>query len=186
MRKNQNHSLRIPSFVIKNVFRPAAAVSIIILLPVIACGAELTLAWDANTEADLRGYILYYGTSSRNYSHSIDVGNTTQYTISDLQEGVTYYLAAKAYDYDDNQSGFSAELVHTIASQSTQNRNPNTPSPPSGPSSGYQQTSYSFSTSASDPDGDPLVYRYDWGDGAISTWGASTRSHSWSSSVVFA
>jgi len=177
--------LHIPSFVIKNVFRLAAAVSIIILLPVIACGAEITLAWDANTEDDLKGYIIYYGASSRNYSNSIDVGDTTQYTISDLQEGVTYYMAAKAYDYEDNQSGFSAELVHTIADQSSQNRNPDTPSTPSGPSSGFQQTSYSFSTSAVDPDEDPLEYRYDWGDGAISAWGSASRSHYWSSSAIF-
>jgi len=27
----------------------------------------LTLAWDANTESDLKGYIVYYGTSSKNY-----------------------------------------------------------------------------------------------------------------------
>ena len=185
MRTNQYHSLHIPPFVIKNVFRPAAAVFIIILLPVIACGAEITLAWDANTEDDLKGYIIYYGTASRNYSNSIDVGDTTLYTISGFQEGVTYYLAAKAYDYEDNQSGFSAELVHTIADQSSQNRNPDTPSTPSGLSSGFHQTSYSFSTSAVDPDEDPLEYNFDWGDGAISGWGSTPRSHSWSSSGSF-
>ena len=47
------------------------------------------------------------------YSHSIDVGNTTQYTLADLDDGVTYYLAATAYDVDSNESAYSVELVHT-------------------------------------------------------------------------
>ena len=55
---------------------------------------------------------------------------------------------------------------------------PNTPATPSGPSSGFTGTDYNFSTSASDPDGDSLEYRYDWGDGEISSWGSPTRSHS--------
>jgi len=66
-----------------------------------------------------------------------------------------------------------------------QNHSPNTPSTPSGPSSGYTGTSYSFSTSATDPDGDPLTYRFDWGDGNISSWGASSQSHGWDSTGNF-
>jgi hypothetical protein len=52
------------------------------------------LAWDANTEPDLAGYKIHYGTASGDYSHSIDVGNVTQYTLAGLNDGVTYYLAA--------------------------------------------------------------------------------------------
>jgi len=59
------------------------------------------------------------------------------------------------------------------------NHSPNTPSTPSGPSAGYVGTSYTFSTSATDPDGDPIEYRFNWGDGNVSDWGGSTQSHSW-------
>ena len=59
----------------------------------IASGATVGLAWDANTEPDLAGYKIYYGTASGDYSHSNDVGNVTEYTLTDLDEGVTYYLA---------------------------------------------------------------------------------------------
>ena len=63
-----------------------------------ASAATVTLAWDANTEPDLDGYKIYYGSSSRNYSLNVDVGNVVEYTITGLQEGATYYFAAKAYD----------------------------------------------------------------------------------------
>jgi len=59
------------------------------------------------------------------------------------------------------------------------NRPPNTPSPPSGASSGIVGTNYAFSTSATDPDDDALEYRFDWGDGIISNWGNPSQSHSW-------
>ncbi len=85
----------------------------LLLSPMVAYGATVDLAWDANTESDLAGYKIYYGTASGNYSHSIDVGNVTQYTLTGLDDGITYYLAATAYDVDDNESAYSEELVHT-------------------------------------------------------------------------
>jgi len=80
----------------------------------VSYAAELTLAWDANTESDLKGYVVYYGSGSRNYDHSIDVGNVTTYTILDLAEGQTYYLAATAYDTGLNESAYSEEISYTI------------------------------------------------------------------------
>ena len=54
-------------------------------LPVInAFAANVTFKWDANGEADLAGYKIYYGTSSGNYTNSVDVGNTTSYTQTGL------------------------------------------------------------------------------------------------------
>ena len=47
------------------------------------------------------------------YDTVIDVGNVLEHTITGLEEGVTYFLAATAYDTDDNESAFSKELVHT-------------------------------------------------------------------------
>jgi len=160
------------------------AVTVLILLfaPAAGMGADVDLAWDANTEDDLKGYIVYYGTASRNYPHNIDVGDTTQHRILDLQDGTTYYFAVKAYDYDNNQSSYSDELVYTVP---VQNSAPGKPSAPAGPAGGYRQTTYSFNTSAADPDGDPLQYRFDWGDGVISTWGTSSRTHAWSSTGNF-
>jgi hypothetical protein len=93
----------------------AALASILILAPVMAHAlTPVTVAWDENNPVP-EGYILYWGTASGNYTNSYDVGNATQYTVPDLQEGVTYYFAATAYDIDRNESAYSTEIFHTVA-----------------------------------------------------------------------
>ena len=162
--------------------RPTKYFSLVFLIPLLtlcvtftASAADITVAWDANNESDLAGYILFYGTSSSNYANSIDVGNNTQHTLTGLIEGTTYYFAAKAYDTSDNKSDYSEELIYTLP---VANSAPNTPAIPTGPTSGWIQTSYGFDTSGTDPDGDLLTYRFNWGDGNISAWGgAYSRTH---------
>ncbi len=72
------------------------------------------------------------------------------------------------------------------------NSPPNTPSTPSGPTSGYTDTTYTFSTSTTDPDGDQVSYYWDWGDGTYTGWTSYTSSgstvsasHSWSSTGTY-
>ena len=79
-----------------------------------AFAATITIAWDANTEPDAAGYRVHYGASSGNYQYSVDVGNHTSCTISGLNEGTTYYIAATAYNSSNYESSFSEELSHTI------------------------------------------------------------------------
>ena len=175
--KTENKQLpRIINLLFKAICSFAALTALVILVPATAHAlTPVTVAWDENNPVP-EGYILYWGTSSGNYSDSQDVGAATQYTIPDLQDGLTYYFAVKAYD-DGNESDYSQEISHTVA---TPNSSPTTPSVPSGPASGFIQTGYSFSSTASDPENDMLQYQYDWGDGVISGWGNSTQSHTWS------
>jgi len=56
------------------------------------------------------------------------------------------------------------------------NNPPSTPSEPSGPSTGDVGTSYSFSTSTTDPDGDNIAYQFNWGDANISSWSSYVSS----------
>jgi hypothetical protein len=72
--------------------------------------AQVTLAWDANTESDLAGYKVYIGTSSGVYTSKIDVGNVTTYTVTGLQPGNTYYFVVTAYDTGGLESGYSNEV----------------------------------------------------------------------------
>jgi hypothetical protein len=74
-------------------------------------GGSAIVTWNANTESDLAGYRVYYGTSSRNYPNSISVGKVTSATITGLTVGTTYYIAVKAEDTSGNLSGFSAEVT---------------------------------------------------------------------------
>lgn len=80
---------------------------------------QLTLEWDPNVEQDLAGYILYYGTASRNYSYDVDIGDETSCTISGLRDGVRYYFAVTAYDDEGNESSYSSEVCFPDCSQNT-------------------------------------------------------------------
>src|SRR5438105_6130918 len=82
-----------------------------------ACSADagqLTLAWTANTESDLAGYKLHYGTSSHTYQTSIDVGNRTTYIVTGLLSGQTYYFAVTAYNTSGAESGYSNETSGVV------------------------------------------------------------------------
>ena len=75
---------------------------------------RVTLAWDANSEPDLAGYKVYYGINTRVYPFTVVAGNGTSLTLSNLQEGVTYYFAATAYNTAGLESDFSAEINYTV------------------------------------------------------------------------
>ena len=83
---------------------------VLILAPAVAFSASVTLRWQANTEPDISGYNIYYGTSSRNYGTPIPVSNATSHTIDNLTEGRTYYFAVTATDTSGNESGYSSEV----------------------------------------------------------------------------
>jgi hypothetical protein len=57
----------------------------------VAQAVQITLAWDPSPSPNVGGYILYHGHASRNYTDSVDVGDQTQYTLTDLETGTTYY-----------------------------------------------------------------------------------------------
>ncbi len=83
---------------------------ILLLFPPSALAGQLRLAWDQNAESDLAGYKVFFGTSSRNYLGSIDVGKVTAYTLKGLTEGKIYYIAVTAYDIYYNESEYSYEV----------------------------------------------------------------------------
>ena len=75
---------------------------------------SVTVQWAANSEDDMEGYVVYYGTSSRNYPQSYDTHSLdTSATITDLTNGQLYYFAVKAYDDKNALSSYSNELTTT-------------------------------------------------------------------------
>ncbi len=79
-------------------------------------------------------------------------------------------------------SSWSSSMSVTISGETI-----STPSTPTGPGTGSTGTSYSYATGgASSSLGHNIEYRFDWGDGNISTWSSSTTaSHSWISTGTY-
>ena len=74
-----------------------------------------TLDWDPVTHPDLSGYMVYYGTYSRDYDYSVDVGNWTSVTFAELEEDETYYFAVTAYSVSGEESEHSNEVCLNCA-----------------------------------------------------------------------
>lgn len=90
-----------------------------------AFAGSATLTWNANSESDLAGYQIYYGTSPRTgtdpkvcsncgYTNNISLGKVTTYVFNNLTDGQTYYFSVSAYDTSSNKSVFSAEVSKVI------------------------------------------------------------------------
>lgn len=88
--------------------------------------AELSFGWSPNTEPNLAGYKIHYGTASRTYSMSIDVGNppiidgkvTRTLTVFPREETL-YYFSATAYDVNGFESDYSTEVVVDISAETS-------------------------------------------------------------------
>jgi hypothetical protein len=98
--------------------RPSSPPLIIAALLMLACSsqalaADVTLSWDPNSESNLAGYKLYYGTVSGTYGAPITLGLQTTYTITSLSSG-TYYFALTAFNTLGQESAFSNEVSATI------------------------------------------------------------------------
>ena len=82
---------------------------------------SVTLSWNpptTNTDGtpltNLAGFKIHYGTSSGNYTWSINAGNVASYTLNNLQVGKTFYFVVSAYDTDGNVSEYSGEVFKSL------------------------------------------------------------------------
>ena len=76
-----------------------------------AAAAQVTLAWDANTEQDISGYIVEYGPAAAPFSLSADVGNVTTWTLADALPGTRYSFRVIAYNASGDRSSPSEVVV---------------------------------------------------------------------------
>jgi hypothetical protein len=70
---------------------------------------SLTATWNASSESDIAGYVLFSGTQTGIYSSSIDVGNVTSWQ-GVFSSGTRYYFAVQAYNTSSNFSPYSTEV----------------------------------------------------------------------------
>ena len=106
----------------------------VLLFASVTAAYQLTLAWDANTESDLEGYILY----GREWSPCPPYDYIATYPVTeladplnprckvtDLEKDVIYYFVVTAYDTEGYESDFSniisskGESVYCTSSRSS-------------------------------------------------------------------
>ena len=79
--------------------------------------ADVLVEWDPNPEADLAGYKLYYGATSRtqgSYAETVVINDKNSTNWSLTLPGDTYYFALTAYDTSGNESSFSDEVSAVV------------------------------------------------------------------------
>ncbi|HEV8543364.1 MAG TPA: fibronectin type III domain-containing protein, partial [Verrucomicrobiae bacterium] len=74
--------------------------------------AQVTVAWDPNTEPDIAGYNIYYGTNA--FFQSASAGLNTSLTISNLVAGSTYTIYATAFNLASLESDPSDSISYTV------------------------------------------------------------------------
>lgn len=140
------------------------------LCPIVMVSAnaeQVSLKWKANSEADIAGYRVHYGVSSRNYQYSTDVKKSLSCTISGLNSGTTYYFAVTAYDTQQYESSYSKELVHTISS------------------GGNNSTTSNFNSTSSNSTTGQIVDNGDAGSSSIGTWSVSGAKKPYGGSSLY-
>ncbi len=84
-------------------------------LDTVATAATVVLAWNANSDSNLAGYRVHYGTASAPYKYLVDAATPTA-TIPGLENGVTYTFAVTAYNTAGVESEYSTPLSYTVGS----------------------------------------------------------------------
>lgn len=80
----------------------------------ICASLGVVLAWDANPEPDIEGYILYWGEASRQYTNARNVGNVTDCIVDGLVIGSRYYFVLTAFNTSGLEGDPSSELDYTV------------------------------------------------------------------------
>jgi hypothetical protein len=89
-----------------------------------ADAATVTLGWDANSEPDLEGYVIYRNTGSPgppyDYANPLPEADLTdplhpKITLTGLNEGQEHYIALTAYNTEGVESNFSNDVCVEVA-----------------------------------------------------------------------
>jgi hypothetical protein len=81
--------------------------------------AQVTVAWDPSVTQGVSGYKVYYGTQSKVYTLVANAGSQVSVVVPSLQEGLTYYFAAKSYDSAGRESAYSNEVPYVVPTASS-------------------------------------------------------------------
>ncbi len=88
--------------------------------PADAFAKAIQLNWSQNSESDVTGYRVRYGTSSGSYTQTVNVGNLRTYRLNNVTNGQSYYFVVIAYNSSGLDSNPSSETRVDV---------PNSPTP---------------------------------------------------------
>jgi hypothetical protein len=100
-----------------------AAACLLLVLANAVSAADVPLAWDPNSEADLAGYGIYYQKNAPGPPYilfgyvtlaELADANNPKITVTGLDAGAQYYFAATAFDTANNESDFSTSVCAKI------------------------------------------------------------------------
>jgi len=145
-----------------------------------------TLAEDS--DGDQVSYTFDWGDGNINCTDYVESGSVESASHTWRKSGV-FSMRAMARDRKGARSEWSEPLEVVIAA----NDPPEAPIVPSGPTVGECERAWSYATCAKDPDGDPVKYIFDWGDGTTSWTGfdfidsgkEAKASHRWSKPGIY-
>lgn len=131
-----------------------------------ATAAEVKLAWNAVADARVHHYQIHSGTASGQYTRQLTTASTAQ-TVTGLDEGATYYFAARACDATEATcSPFSNELSTAIPHAAPVAK------PSADTRAGIAPLTVNFSQAST---GTIASYAWDFGDGTTSTAASATH-----------
>lgn len=113
----------------------------ILVLPTVASESSANFSWVPNSESNIVGYKINYGTTADGvYPNFVDINNNVpdptdgrmHGTVTGLTDGITYYFVCTACNDLGIKSDFSSQIIHTAGSmtkifgESTNNDYPGT------------------------------------------------------------
>jgi Flp pilus assembly pilin Flp len=85
---------------------------------------QVKLSWKAPTSnengsalTNLAGYRIYYGTDSGTYGPPVDIGTVTEFQLTGLEIGETYYFAISSYGGTGAESALSNEVSKVVTAE---------------------------------------------------------------------
>jgi hypothetical protein len=115
-----------------------------------AAADTINLAWDANPEAQVVGYIVHVGTQASTYTQHVDVGPATAWAFASAVAGQQYCFAVSAYFAGPTEGPKSTEICGFGNA------------PPALVNPGAQSSTVgqpdTLQLAGSDPKGDPVTY----------------------------
>ena len=143
-------------------------------------------SWLPNTESDLAGYRIYYGTSHNGpYTQVAQIGNPSPVdgrihgSVTGLTDGVTYYFVCVAYNTANLQSEYSAEAIHTCPSSEPDVTPPSGTITINGGAASTESTTVVLSLSASDAESSVAQMQFSNNNVDWSTPEAYAASKTW-------